>query len=67
MTIGAAQYSLTKSLTNYLGVRFVVGPNMLKRKKRIPKNKQKIMISGAFSVKGKISCNSFRTIMDGPL
>jgi transposase len=36
-------------------------------KKRIPKNKQKIMVWGAFSIKGQISCHSFRTIMDGPL
>ncbi len=35
--------------------------------KRIPKNKQKIMVWGAFSIKGQISCHSFRTIMDGPL
>jgi transposase len=36
-------------------------------KKRIPKNKQKIMVWGAFSNKGQISCYSFRTTMDGPL
>lgn len=36
-------------------------------KKRIPKNKQKIMVWGAFSGKGQISCYSFRTIMDGSL
>ena len=36
-------------------------------KKRIPKNKQKIMVWRAFSMKGQISCHSFRTIMDGPL
>ena len=33
----------------------------------IPKNKQKIMVWGAFSIKGQMSCHSFRTIMDGPL
>ncbi|CAF1253034.1 unnamed protein product [Rotaria sordida] len=36
-------------------------------KKRISKNKQKIMVWGAFSIKGQISCYSFRTTMDGPL
>ena len=35
--------------------------------KRIPKNKQKIMVWGAFSIKGQISCHSFRTTMDDPL
>ena len=40
---------------------------MLEKKKRIPKNKQKTMVWGAFSIKGQISCHSFRTIMDGPL
>ncbi|CAF2657659.1 unnamed protein product [Rotaria sp. Silwood2] len=35
--------------------------------KKIPKNKQKIMVWGAFSIKGQISCHSFRTIMDGRL
>ena len=30
-------------------------------KKRIPKNKQKIMVSGAFSIKDQLSCYSFRT------
>ena len=35
-------------------------------KKRIPKNKQKIMVWGAFSIKGQLSCYSFRTTMDGP-
>jgi len=34
--------------------------------KRIPKNKQKIMVWGAFSVQGQLSCHSFRNIMDGP-
>ena len=34
-------------------------------KKRIPKNKQKIMIWDAFSIKGQLSCYSFRTAMDG--
>ena len=36
-----------------------------KKKKRIPKNKQKIMVWGAFSIKGQLSCYSFRTTMDG--
>ena len=36
-------------------------------KNRIPKNKQKIMVWGTFSIKGQISCHSFRTIMDGAL
>ncbi|CAF3374009.1 unnamed protein product [Rotaria socialis] len=36
-------------------------------KKRIPKNRQKIMVWGAFTNKGQISCYSFRTTMDGPL
>jgi transposase len=36
-------------------------------KKPIPKNKQKIMVWGAFSKRGQISCYSFRTTMDGPL
>ena len=36
-------------------------------RKRIPKNKQKIMVWGAFSIKGQIFCHSFQTIMDGPL
>ena len=35
-------------------------------KKRIPKNKQKIMVWSAFSIKGQLSCYSFRTTMDGP-
>ena len=34
--------------------------------KRIPKNRQKIMVWGAFSIKGPISCHSFQRIMDGP-
>ncbi len=34
--------------------------------KRIPKNKQKIMVWGAFSIQGQLSCHSFRSIMDGP-
>ncbi|CAF1550788.1 unnamed protein product [Rotaria sordida] len=35
--------------------------------KKIPKNKQKIMVWDAFSIKGQISCHSFRTIMDSRL
>ena len=34
--------------------------------KRIPKNRQKVMVWGAFSIKGQISCHSFRRTMDGP-
>ncbi len=33
--------------------------------KRIPKNKQKVVVWGATSVKGQIGFHSFRTIMDG--
>lgn len=36
-------------------------------KKRIPKNKQKIMVWGAFSIQGQLSCYSFRTAMNGSL
>ena len=41
--------------------------NTIRKKKGIPKNKQKIMVQRAFSIKGEISCHSFRTIMDGLL
>jgi len=34
--------------------------------KRIPKNRQKIMVWGGISIKGLIGCHSFRNIMDGP-
>jgi transposase len=34
--------------------------------KRIPKNRQKIMVWGAISVKGQIGFHSFRRTMDGP-
>lgn len=34
--------------------------------KRIPKNRQKVLVWGAFSLKGKLPCHSFREIMDGP-
>jgi len=34
--------------------------------KRIPKNKQKIMVWGGISIKGLIGYHSFKTIMDGP-
>jgi transposase len=34
--------------------------------KRIPKNKQKIMVWGSFSIKGLVGYHSFNTIMDGP-
>lgn len=34
--------------------------------KRIPKNKQKIMVWGGFSIKGLVGYHSFTTIMDGP-
>jgi len=34
--------------------------------KRIPRNRQKIMVCGAFSTKEPISCHSFQRIMDGP-
>ena len=33
--------------------------------KRIPKNKQKIMVWGGISIKGPIGYHSFKTIMDG--
>jgi len=33
--------------------------------KRIPKNKQKIIVWVAFSIKGQISCYSFKRTMDG--
>ena len=33
--------------------------------KRIPKNKQKIMVWGIISIKGLICYHSFKTIMDG--
>ncbi len=36
-------------------------------KKRIPKNKQKIMVWGTFSIKRQISCHSLRVTMNGPL
>ena len=34
--------------------------------KRIPKNRQKIMVWGGISIKGLIGYHSFRNIMDGP-
>ena len=34
--------------------------------KRIPKNRQKIMVWGSFSIKGLVGYHSFNTIMDGP-
>jgi hypothetical protein len=34
--------------------------------KRIPKNRQKIMVWGGFSVKGLVGYHSFKCIMDGP-
>jgi transposase len=34
--------------------------------KRIPKNRQKIMVWGGFSIKGPVGYHSFNTIMDGP-
>jgi len=34
--------------------------------KRIPKNRQKIMVWGGFSVKGLVGYHSFKKIMDGP-
>ena len=65
--IGVEQCSLTKRHTNYSETQLVVAPSMLKKKKkRIPKNKQKIMVWGAFSIKGQLLCYSFRTTMDGP-
>ncbi|CAF1657717.1 unnamed protein product, partial [Adineta ricciae] len=38
-----------------------------KETKPIPKNRQKIMVWGAFSIKGLLQCYSFRTIMNGRL
>ena len=40
--------------------------NSRKEVKRIPKNRQKIMVWGAISVKGQIGFHSFRRTMDGP-
>ena len=38
--------------------------NPKKEVKRIPKNRQKIMVWGGFSIKGLIGCHSFRRIMN---
>ena len=35
-----------------------------KELKRIPKNKQKVMVRGIIRAKGKISCHTFRSNMD---
>ena len=64
--IGVEQCSLTKRQIDYSETQFVVGPSMLKKKKKRIPNKQKIMVWGAFNIKGQLSCYSFRTTMDGP-
>src|ERR1700722_12492151 len=67
-TIGTEQYSPTKPATNYLETPFVDGQRIqVPKSNEFPKNGQKIMVWGGFSVKGLVGYHSFKKYYGWPL
>ena len=66
LMIGIVQYLQTNHPFSCLEIRFEDGRKIPKVKsKRIPKNRQKVHIWGAISIKGVVGYQTFRTNLNG--